>query len=360
MLIKAFRLASELLLFIVTVAMIFSCTKTPVDEPIEYENKLGNGFYVLNEGNFTYGNASMSYYQSDSSKMLQQVFYNRNDVPLGDVAQGMTFWGDYAFVIVNNSGIVWAINAETAKIVSKLSGLHSPRYMIVIDANKSYISDFQMKGITVVNTSTLQAQGTILTGKTTERMVLYQDKVFVANWSNYNQTSTNNTIQVIDVIRDKLTDSIVVTKEPNSMVLDKFGKLWVLCSGGYLNEEQPALYKINTTNLAIESVFTFQNINSSPNQLTINASSDTLYFINNNIYRMPVDATSLPEHAFVDRKNRNFYHLAVDPNTSEVLATDAGNYLQSGYVFRFKPDGTIIDSLAAGIIPGFIGFNRNH
>lgn len=360
MLIKTFRLATELLLLLIAVAVFLSCTKTPVDEPVEQENKLGNGFYVLNEGNFTYGNASMSYYQADSAKMLQQVFYNRNNVPLGDVAQSMTFWGDYAFVIVNNSGIVWAINAETAKILSKLSGLHSPRYMTVIDANKSYISDFQMKGITVVNTATLQALGTILTGKTTERMVLYQDKVFVANWSNYNQTSKNNTVQVIDVIQDKLTDSIVVTKEPNSMVLDKYGKLWVLCSGGFLNEEQPALYKINASNHTIESVFTFQNIGSSPNQLVINVSLDTLYFINNNIYRMPVGASSLPEQAFIERKNRNYYHLAIDPYSSEVLATDAGNYLQKGYVFRFKPDGTIIDSLTAGIIPGFIGFNRNH
>jgi hypothetical protein len=93
--------------------------------------------------------------------------------------------------------------------------------------------------------------------------------------------------------------------------------------------------------------------------LTINRTGDTLFYLNQGIYRMPVGAEALPAAPHVLQGNRNFYSLAVEPGSSTLLATDAGNYLQKGYVFRFNPDGTIIDSLAAGIIPAFIGFNEN-
>lgn len=356
--INLFQLFFKFLIIGLISILAFSCLKEEEEvDPISNNMNLGKGFFVLNQGNFTSGNASMSFFRKDSSKMLNNLFYQRNGVPLGDVAQSMTFWKNYAFVVVNNSSTIWAINANTAIIAGKLSGLHSPRYVCVIDAEKSYVSDFQIPGITVFQTSTMQSLGTIPTGKTTERLLLHENKVFAANWSQYNQSAPNNTVQVIDAGLDQLVDSIVVAKEPNSMVIDKNGKLWVLCSGGFLNEELPALFKINPTTLEIEKRIDFPDINTSPEQLCLNSNADTLFFLNNGVYRMDIEANSIPDFPFIDSDGRNFYSLAIDPNTSEIVATDAGNYLQKGYVFRFKPDGTIIDSIAAGIIPGFIGFN---
>jgi len=355
---RSFQRIFRFFLGIMMLSLIFSCTKNKdIDDPIINNLNLGKGFFVLNQGNFTSGNASMSFFRKDSSKMLNNLFYQRNGVPLGDVAQSMTFWKNYAFVVVNNSSTIWAINANNAVIVGKLSSLHSPRYVCVIDAEKTYVSDFQIPGITVFQTSTLQLLGTIPTGKTTERLLLHENKVFAANWSQYNQTTPNNTVQVIDAGLDQLVDSIVVAKEPNSMVIDKNGKLWILCSGGYLNEELPALFRINPTSLEIEKRINFPDISTSPENLCLNNSADTLFFLNNGIYRMPIDDNTIPDSPFIGSDGKNFYSLAIDPSSSEIVATDAGNYLQKGYVFRFRPDGTIIDSLATGIIPGFIGFN---
>lgn len=337
-----------------------SCSK-PDEEilPPEGAARLGRGFYVLNEGNFTSGNASMSYYQADSLKMIHNLFYQRNKVPLGDVAQSMTFWKKYAFVVVNNSGIIWLINASNATVAGKITGLYSPRMVCVIDDHKAYVSDFQQKGLTVFDPSSLQTLGSISTGKTSEKLLLHKGKVFAANWSQYNQTTLNNTVQVINAAFDQVVDSLVLTREPNSMVIDKNEKLWVLCSGGFLNEDYPALYRIDANSLEVERKFDFPDLSGDPQHLTINRTGDTLFYLNQGIYRMPVGAEALPAAPHVLQGNRNFYSLAVDPGSSTLLATDAGNYLQKGYVFRFNPDGTIIDSLAAGIIPAFIGFNEN-
>lgn len=342
------------------VLLVASCHKQPDDNP---ENRhplsLGRGFYVVNEGNFTMGNATLSYFQADSGKMLQNIFFIRNNVPLGDVAQSMAFWKKSAFVVVNNSGIIWKINAETAEIEGKMAGMASPRFVCVIDDNKAVISDFQEKALRIFNPQNLETEGYIHLGRTAEHILFAQGKLFVANWSAYGQTAENNTVQVIDPSRNMLIDSIIVTKEPNSMVIDRNQKLWVLCSGGYLNEEYPALYRINANTHEIERTFVFAEKTISPEQLSINASGDTLYFLNQGVWRMTVDATALPQNVFVASGQHNFYRLAVDPFSSQLLVTDAGNFQQKGYIFRYRPDGTQIDSLTAGVIPGFIGFNSN-
>jgi DNA-binding beta-propeller fold protein YncE len=345
------------LTFIGLMVFFISCSQEDIEPEIIWPENLGKGFFVLNQGNFTAGNASLSFYRYDSAKMENSIFFRRNGVPLGDVAHSLTFWRNYAFIVVNNSSTVWVINSNTSIIAGKLSGFHSPRFIQVISSEKAYVSDLLTPGISVFNTSTLQAMGTISTGKSTEQLLLYKDKVFAANWSDYNQSLPNNTIQIVDVVLDRLTDSIVVVKEPNSMVLDKNNKLWVLCSGGYMNEEIPALFRINAENNQIESRYDFSSLEMSPEQLRINASLDTLYFLNNGVFRMAISEAALPLQPLIAENQRNFFSLALEPQSKEILVTDVGNYTQTGFVFRFRPNGMLIDSVGAGVIPGYIGFN---
>lgn len=345
----------------VLAVIIFSltaCTKSIQDtiDP-EWPDMLGNGFFVLNQGNFTAGNASLSYVHYDSAKISNHVFFQNNGIPLGDVAQSMTIWNHYALVVVNNSSTIWSINKNTGKVVAKLSGFHSPRYLQIIHAEKAYVSDFYYPGLTVIQPSTFQIIGNIHTGKTTENLLMFGDKVFVSNWSQFNQDAENNSIQVIDVIKDQLVDSIELIKEPNSMVLDKNDRLWVLCSGGFMGEEVPALFRINAFTNEIEQQYNFPSAGMSPNQLVINATADTLFYINTDVFRMSVEDVSLPELAFIEAENRNFYSLSFDPSNKNVICGDAGNYMQPGYIYRFRYDGMLIDSLQAGIIPGYFAFN---
>ncbi|MDP3445511.1 MAG: hypothetical protein Q8T08_21845 [Ignavibacteria bacterium] len=348
---------TNIILAFVTLLFMISCAEEPeIIPPYVPPADLGEGFYVVNQGIYTSGNASLSFYSKDSAKMFNNIFFSRNDIPLGDVAQSITFNGDIAYVVVNNSGVIWIINASTSAIIAKLSNLYSPRYVCVVSPDKIYVSDFELPGISVFRAQDMLPLGTILTGKNTERMQLVGNKVFVANWSQYNRVAPNNTIQIINTQNDQLIDSVIVVKEPNSLVVDKNNKLWVLCSGGFMNEEIPALFKINSINHAIEARFDFPTATISPEQLVINASGDTLYYLNNGIFRMAITDSELPNQAFIPKGMRNYYALAVNPENSEIIATDAGNYVQSGYLFRFLANGTLIDSLKVGINPGFIGF----
>ena len=333
-----------------------SCHKdNPPPEP--NPDKLGKGIFIVNEGNFNSGNASLTYYETEKKKTTNQLFYKQNNAPLGDVAQSITIHGERAYIVVNNSGLIYVINRKAALYEGKITDLVSPRQMTFIDDNKAYVSDLSSSKITVINPIDLNIIGKIELGRTSEEMLKIGNEIFVANWSAFNQLATNNQLMIINSLQDILADSISVGIEPNSMVIDKNGMLWVLCSGGFENTEKPSLWKINPGTREIIQIFNFSDINSVPTELEINKAGDKLFFIKQSVYRMSINDSQLPNEPFIKDIAELPYRLSVDKTTDDIYLTDALDYIRDGLVFRFNSEGQFLDTISAGIIPGSIGFN---
>ena len=86
-------------------------------------NTSGEGLFIMNEGNFQYGNASLSYYNPATKEIQNEVFYRANAMKLGDVAQSMVVRGNVGWLVVNNSHVVFAIVRTAASSVSSVSRL---------------------------------------------------------------------------------------------------------------------------------------------------------------------------------------------------------------------------------------------
>ena len=99
----------------------FSYPMPPGEEP--------EGVFIVCEGNFMYGNASLSFYLPSSGELQNEVFARANGMKLGDVAQSMTIHDGTAYIVVNNSGIVFGIDPETFRIERVIRGIGSPRYI---------------------------------------------------------------------------------------------------------------------------------------------------------------------------------------------------------------------------------------
>jgi hypothetical protein len=142
------------------------------------------------------------------------------------------------------------------------------------------------------------------------------------------------------------------------MVTDKNGNLWVLCSGGYLNEENPTLWKIDAVSRQLLAKFTFDDINTNPDNLERNVSGDSLFFLNRGVYKMAITDNSLPDQAFIQEDGGQYFlYLGVDPVNGAIFTSDALDYTKNGFVFRYGANGNFLGQLDVGIIPGPFGFN---
>jgi hypothetical protein len=310
----------------------------------------GNGLFIVNEGNFMYGNASLSYYDIDKKNVENEIFVRSNGIKLGDVAQSMVIHNGLGYVVVNNSGVIFTIDINTFKIIDIITGFTSPRYIHFVNDNKAYVTDLYGSKIYILNPVTKKISGSIpVQGhKSTEQMVQSGKYVFTNCWS------YDNKILVIDSENDIIADSITAGIQPNSMVIDKNNKLWALTDGGYqgnpYGHDIPSLLCINTSDFKIEKKFDFE-LNDSPTDLCINNSLDTLYFINKSIWKISTDAAQLPDAPIIPYKGTRYYGLAVSPKNSEIYLADAIDYVQNGKIYRYTAQYVCIDTIDAGVCP---------
>jgi YVTN family beta-propeller protein len=331
---------------------IASCSKTGTSPELTQveEYVKGKGVFVLNAGNFLKGNGTLSFYSYGKSQLYNDIFYLANKRILGDVPYSMKIVGDKGYLIVNNSGNIEVININSVKALTTISGLVSPRNMLIISDTKAYVSSLYSNFITIINLQNNTISGSINLRRTSEAMVLSGEKAFVSSWA------SGKDIMVINTATDKVIDSISVAPEPESMVLDKNNKLWILCSGGYTGQTLAELVVVNPVTDAIEKRLVFASKSSYPTSLDINSTKDSLYYVDNGIWKMSVQSTSLPVLPFKSAGNRNIYKVGVDPGSQRVFFTNAMDYQQNGYVLQLNSGGRLIDSCRSDIIPGAFCF----
>lgn len=354
----------KIVFYLLLVGLLSGCMKYgPIDEEeFDVGADLGNGdvvsgkgLFITNEGNFMYGNASLSYYNPETREVLNEVFAKANSMKLGDVAQSMVIRNGIGWIVVNNSGVIFAIDIHTFKVVGHITGFTSPRYIHFLSDEKAYVTQIWDHRIFIINPKEFKITGYIdcpdMTDESasTEQMVQYGDYVFTNCWSYQNR------ILVIDTRTDQVCDQIVVGIQPTSLVMDKYNKLWTVTDGGYegspYGHEAPRLYCIDAETRKVEKQFTFK-FGDWPSEVQLNGTRDTLYFINKDIWRVPVTAERFPVKPFIKSKNTLYYGLTVNPVNSEIYIADAIDYVQPGVILRYSSEGIQLDEFKVGIIPG--------
>ena len=333
----------------VLLLIVFSCAKTPDFSNLHYS--FGGGVLILNEGNFRGGNGSLSFYSYDSSKIFNDLFYNVNGRSLGDVPNSIVIKEDKAYIVINNSGKIEVIDKASLESRATISGLISPRNIGIISDHKAYVSSLYSDSVAILNLTDFSISGYINLRRKSEAIAVAGGKVFISNWAGGKE------IMVISTINDKVVDSIKVGIEPESMVLDRFGKLWVLCNGGWARQNYAELIKINPFTNSIEKTLVFPTKDASPSCLSIDGIGQTLYFLDNGVREMDIGSDVLPlTHLIEQKPGEYFYKIGINPINSDVFVTDAVDFAQQGYLSIYTPKGTFISKMKAGIIPGSMCF----
>ena len=336
------------LIAIFTISVLFSCSKDALGPQCTNctEEEIAPEFsdvLIGNEGTFNWNNASVSLYKPKIQSVAQNIFYQENEIALGDVVQSLIQINDKAYVVVNNSNKVEVVNINSFSAIATITGFTSPRYFLPINNDKAYVTDLYSNSIQIVDLNSNTISGSIALSGWTEELLLHNDTVYVCN-------KTNDNILIIDPFNNTLVDSLKVGESPSGIVIDQNNMMWIMCSGG-LNSTIPELIKFNPQTRTIENTFTFSSISESPGSLKINHTKDQLYFLNTNVYRMNINDTTLPASSFITNNNNTFYGLGIDPKNGDVYVSDAIDYVQNGVVFRYSSTGNLIHQFNSGIIP---------
>ena len=316
---------------------------------------MGAGLFITNEGNFQYGNATLSYYDPATKQVQNEIFFRANGMKLGDVAQSMTIYDNKGWVVVNNSHVIFAIDLNTFKEVGRIENLTSPRYIHFLSDEKAYVTQLWDNRIFIINpkkyeiTGYIQVPDMTMESGSTEQMVQYGKYVYCNCWSYQNR------IIKIDTETDQVVDELKVGIQPTSLVMDKYNKMWTVTDGGYEGSpygyEAPSLYRIDAETFTVEKQFKFK-LGDWPSEVQLNGDRDKLYWINKAIWSMDVTASHVPVRPFLEYSGTIYYGLTVNPANGEVYIADAIDYQQQGMIYRYSPEGKLIDEFYVGIIPG--------
>ena len=345
-----FKCAVQLLLIMGATA----CMKWEYGQQEEFSLP-SKGLFITNEGNFQYGNATLSFYDPETKVVENELFYRANAMKLGDVAQSMVIRDGIGWVVVNNSHVIFAIDVDTGKEVGRITNLTSPRYIHFLSDEKAYVTQIWDNRIFIVNPTNFTITGYIdcpnmtMEQGSTEQMVQVGKYVYTNCWSYQNR------ILKIDTETDKVVAELELGIQPTSLVLDKNNKMWTVTDGGYAGSpygyEAPSLYKIDPETFTVEKSFKFK-FGDWPSEVQLNGDGSKLYWINDDIWELDVDESVLPAKPFINSKGTIYYGLTIDPANGDVYVADAIDYQQQGMILRYSKEGELIDSFYVGIIPG--------
>lgn len=315
----------------------------------------GSGLFICNEGNFQYGNASLSFYDPANDIIENEVFFRANSMKLGDVAQSMTIYDNKGWIVVNNSHVIFAIDTDTFKEVGRIENLTSPRYIHFISPEKAYVTQLWDNRIFIVNPKRCEVTGYIEVGGmahdsgSTEQMVQFGRYVYCTCWS------YQNCILKIDTATDEVVDRLKIGVQPSSIVIDRLGKLWVLTDGGYEGSpygcEAPALWCIDAESFKVERTMRMK-LEATPSELCLDAEGDKLYWLDRDVMAMDIMSRRLPDAPFIEGHGTKYYGLTVSPVNGDVYVADAVDYQQQGMIYRYAKDGSLVTEFYAGVSPG--------
>ncbi|MBR5323457.1 MAG: YncE family protein [Muribaculaceae bacterium] len=373
------------LLSIITTLLLASCRGDEVIILSESEgikeakdvNANPYGFYLLNEGNMGSNKASLDFMDFTTGVYSRNIYAERNpDVvkELGDVGNDAQIHDNKLWMTINASHKVEIVDAITAKRIKEIE-VPNCRY-IVFDGNYAYISSYvttiigdinaQEGAVFKIDTNTYKIVGEVKVGRQPEEMVIKNGFLYVANSGGYNSEMYDNTVSVIRLSTFTQIEKREVAINLHRMRLDKNGKIWVLSRGNYYTMP-PQLYRLETNNSGSITKVEATGLLCSNFEIC----DDKIYMYNapyqgnslsaNITYSVAdVHSAEIIEPNFIKDGTESLikipYAIKVNPTTKEVFICDAKNYVSSGSVTCYSPQGIKRWSVFTGDIPSSITF----
>ncbi len=317
---------------------------------------LEDGFFVLNEGLWQMNNSTLSFVPFNG-EVRDDVFLAANRRGLGDTGTDLAQYGGKIYVVVNVSETVEIMDRNAVSLTQiRLPG-KQPR-KIAFEQQYAYVSCYD-GSVLQIDTATMKVTATRQAGRNPDAVCVCNHKLYVANSGGLDYPNYDNTVSVFDLEDFSLLKTITVVCNPMRMKCDDFGDVYLLSSGNY-GDVAPAFQRIDSRTDEVVQTFDFGVTN-------FDIAGNFCYFYNYDYATMQSEVKVLNVQT-EEIVNQQFitdgttietpYGIAVSPDGSWVVLTDAGNYTTNGDVYIYDKTGRCQLKREVGINPSVVMFAR--
>lgn len=346
------------------------------DQPAE-DTRI-RGFYLVNEGNMGSNKCTLDYYDYFTGLYARNIYAERNPEvvkELGDVGNDIGIYGSKLYVVVNCSHKVEVMDARTGIRLGQVD-IPNCRY-VRFHRGRAYVSSYvgpvlidadAPKGaVYEVDTASLAVTRRVTVGYQPEEMEVVDDYMYVANSGGYRAPNYDNTVSVIQMVDFKQVQQIPVGINLHRLKKDRYNKLWATSRGDY--KTRPSRLYVLEKQRGYNRMTVTDTIPVACSDMAIHG--DSLYYYATEWNEFT--ASNTISYGIIDVRtkkvvSRNFitdgtereitvpYGIAVHPETGDIFVTDAKNYVSSGTLYCFDPEGRKKWSVRTGDIPAHITF----
>ena len=346
------------------------------------------GMYLLNEGNMGSNKSTLDYLDlsgSDSTiHYYRNIYSERNPstvMMLGDVGNDCQIYGSRLWLVINCSNKVEVARAKDAVRIGKVD-IPNCRYVTFKDQYayvSSYVGSVQasrnhkvqspLGSVYKVDTLSFAKIDSCSVGYQPEEMAIIGTKLYVANSGGYQGMTGQgyeSTVSVVDLAIMQETDMIEVAPNLHHVKADKYDQLWVTARGNY-TDSPSSIYWLEPD--ANGRMRVGGHLDQPVSDLCI--VGDSLYFYGSQWSELTMTNTvtygiiNVRTHQMVSttlsnapeiKKIRIPYGIIVNPLYRDFYLMDAKNYVSSGELLHFLPDGTFDWKVKTGDIPAHAAF----
>lgn len=332
------------------------------------------GFYLLNEGNMGTNNATLDYIDLHKGKYHRNIYAEANPnivKELGDVGNDVKIYGSKLYVVVNVSNYIEVMDAKTRKHLGSIS-IPNVRY-VTFHEGKVYASAYvapvqfdpnaRVGNVSEIDTATLQVVRQCNVGYQPEELVVYKDRLYVANSGGYMFPDYDNTLSIVDLKTFTEIKKIPIAINLHRVRLTPYDEIVVSSRGDY-GDTPSSLYFFDP-----KSEKVIKKLDIPVSNFDISGDLAYVYSVSyNNEERTKTISFSifnvrtkevLPWQFITDGTQKNIklpYGIKVNPVNGDIYVTDARDYVSPGYLHCYSKKGKLKWTFRTGQIPGHIAF----
>jgi hypothetical protein len=319
------------------------------DKPDKPEPIPGRKVWILNEGNYDWGNGSVTVYQPDSQRVeTEDGFLAANNRIIGNVLQSGIQIDDRTIgLVVNNSQKIEWVDSKTLVSQKTTEGMLAPRFGLQTGPEELWVSDLYADRIHRINLTTRVVSGHLPRAGWNEEMVWTGNKVWVTNRrTDFDTRPQGYGLFAFNPQTGVWTDSLVIGFQAQRLALAPDGKLWTAASPKPVPELNFDLIHIEPKTNTILNRYALPE---PVRKIVYDKTRNRLLVLAGSVYSLGIGGQTAPI-MLIPAAGRLLYGMGVDPKTGDIYLTDALDYVQRSEVYRYNSAGVQTDRFRAGVI----------